>query len=917
MKRQILLITLVLVSLIIRDKAYAQTAPIGGGYSNSAVLSDSGFVFWAGQTPASTTFKKVLKGEQTWSTTGYLEQIKAIYTGSGNHILAVDCDGNVFSWGNNGNGQLGNGAGGAGQFTTAPVRVLKGEQASSTAYLENVTYISTGNEASYALLSTGRVMAWGNGASGRLGNGSNTSSNTPVYVRTSNGPPITYLDNVVQLGGMENAAAALKADGTVWTWGSNAGDECGTNGGGSLAQQVPGLPPIVKITTGDFNVMALDANGQIWVWGTNSEGTLGDGLGAGGRQTPARVLAVGAVAGSTNYLAGVRDMAAGQFVQMALMNDGRVVSWGKNRENSTGHNTTPSYVPKYVLESAALQLDSIVYIATGDGHAMAMDSDGDLYSWGWNGNGQLGLGDNVNRIYATKISNLPFGIGFPCPVAYLGPDVVLCNPVTATLFAGSSSPSYKYEWFKDGTLISIDTANYAIQAYFTINSPGTYKVRITDTSSFRVCTVCSAVEDEIAITTNTVAPINAYFCAPAAKAVTLRVDSPLTTFNWYNDPTSTAPAALVASNTNTFVTPAISASTTYYVEDLRTYTYNNASSYTSAGGAGLTAQSVWSSGTPINMTFTVEKTLTIKTVTVNFLGVPASTTTITIAGPGGPYNHNVTIASTGNTVVTLNRTLGPGTYTMSYTAGYNNARVYSGATYTKGVTGLIAFNNPVTSGYTSTSAFFDWVLEAPSSCARIPVQAILTGTCPLPVIMHSFAGKKTGEDVELFWSTSQERNSKYFEIERSMDGINFSSVGSVDAAGNTNELVDYHFTDIKVNSSGTLYYRLKQVDLDGTFAYSQVISINFSQDELVSMKLIPNPVATGEEVKLIALSSMEGEILLSVVDLTGKVVHEGSYELVQGFNSLSLRTDAMAKGMYLLKVSTEGQPTQTLKLMVN
>ncbi|MFN6945204.1 MAG: hypothetical protein ACK4ND_09670, partial [Cytophagaceae bacterium] len=124
------------VLLGLNHLSFAQTSPIGGGYNVSAVLSDSGFVYWAGGGSASNVFIKVLAGEQTWSTTGYLENIQSMYTGAGNHILARDCDDNVFAWGNNSHGQLGNGASGAGAGTTTPVRVLTGEQNSASGYLE-------------------------------------------------------------------------------------------------------------------------------------------------------------------------------------------------------------------------------------------------------------------------------------------------------------------------------------------------------------------------------------------------------------------------------------------------------------------------------------------------------------------------------------------------------------------------------------------------------------------------------------------------------------------------------------------------------------------------------------------------------------------------------------------------------------
>ncbi len=91
----------------------------------------------------------------------------------------------------------------------------------------------------------------------------------------------------------------------------------------------------------------------------------------------------------------------------------------------------------------------------------------------------------------------------------------------------------------------------------------------------------------------------------------------------------------------------------------------------------------------------------------------------------------------------------------------------------------------------------------------------------------------------LTWITSTELNSDYFEIERSTDAKSWINLGIVQAAGNSNAKNNYNFVD-SIPESGLNYYRLKMVDLDGTFAYSRIKSVNFP--EFSWAKLYPNPV---------------------------------------------------------------------------
>jgi hypothetical protein len=95
----------------------------------------------------------------------------------------------------------------------------------------------------------------------------------------------------------------------------------------------------------------------------------------------------------------------------------------------------------------------------------------------------------------------------------------------------------------------------------------------------------------------------------------------------------------------------------------------------------------------------------------------------------------------------------------------------------------------------------------------------------LPIGLTSFTGKKSGVDNELKWVTLSEKNNNYFTIEKTTDGTSFDILGVVNGAGTSNSILDYQFTDYNVSSTIN-YYRLKQIDFDGMYNYTDLISID-------------------------------------------------------------------------------------------
>jgi hypothetical protein len=143
-------------------------------------------------------------------------------------------------------------------------------------------------------------------------------------------------------------------------------------------------------------------------------------------------------------------------------------------------------------------------------------------------------------------------------------------------------------------------------------------------------------------------------------------------------------------------------------------------------------------------------------------------------------------------------------------------------------------------------------------------------TQPLPVVLTAFAAVPTadGRAVRLDWATASEWNSAYFGLERSLDGTNFVSLHSVPATGSTSRPHTYTFTDAALPASvRTLYYRLRQVDLDGTAAYSPVRAVVLPGESTPTLSLFPNP-ASGSAI----LSGATARATIQVADVLGRQV---------------------------------------------
>lgn len=173
----------------------------------------------------------------------------------------------------------------------------------------------------------------------------------------------------------------------------------------------------------------------------------------------------------------------------------------------------------------------------------------------------------------------------------------------------------------------------------------------------------------------------------------------------------------------------------------------------------------------------------------------------------------------------------------------------------------------------------------------------------LPVKLLSFTATKQNDAVKLDWATSQEINSKSFEVERSAGTAGFTTIGSVEAKGYSSVTTSYSFLD-KQPLQGLNVYRLKQVDLDGKYEYSPVVKISFSRQP--GIRITPNPASSFVNI---GLDNSNGAITVQIIDLNGRLLKQQI--LAPGAQNTSIRVDGLAKGIYTVKaIANTGTVTQ-------
>ncbi len=177
----------------------------------------------------------------------------------------------------------------------------------------------------------------------------------------------------------------------------------------------------------------------------------------------------------------------------------------------------------------------------------------------------------------------------------------------------------------------------------------------------------------------------------------------------------------------------------------------------------------------------------------------------------------------------------------------------------------------------------------------------ITGTQPLPVVLSSFAGRAAGAVNELRWATAAAQGVAYFEVQHSLSGSTFASIGRV-AATNGNQAHSYTLNDAAPPALG--YYRLLVQDADGTVSYSPVLAIQRDQasEPVFSAVAYPNPKPSGTSLQLQLQTAAAQTVQLVVTDIVGRTVLRQSVALAPGTTLRTLPEASQWRGVYLLSV---------------
>jgi alpha-tubulin suppressor-like RCC1 family protein len=316
-----------------------------------------------------------------------------IATGA-HHTLALSPTGRLYAWGYNLDGELGNTPSGTPQEADAPVAVSPGASPAGTTFTE----VAAGENFSVALSSAGQLYAWGDNTIGQVGNGGSPSEvNTPLAVSAGAIPPGTTITQIAAGGSF---ALVLSSTGQVYGWGANTNGELGNGltVGASLtpvAVSAGVIPPgtkIVQIAAGTNHGLALSSTGRVYAWGYNVAGQLGDTPTGSPMSTDTPVaVSPGAMPAGTV----ITQIAAGTSHSLALSSTGELYAWGLDLEGELGDTPSGSppqqaNVPVAVSPGAIPAGTTIRQIAAGVNFSVALSSTGQVYAWGTNGDGELG-----------------------------------------------------------------------------------------------------------------------------------------------------------------------------------------------------------------------------------------------------------------------------------------------------------------------------------------------------------------------------------------------------------------------------------------------------------------------------------------------------------------------------------------------
>ncbi len=171
----------------------------------------------------------------------------------------------------------------------------------------------------------------------------------------------------------------------------------------------------------------------------------------------------------------------------------------------------------------------------------------------------------------------------------------------------------------------------------------------------------------------------------------------------------------------------------------------------------------------------------------------------------------------------------------------------------------------------------------------------------MPITLVSFNAVRENANSLCTWQTATEENTDHFDIEvsTSTSDLEFYTLGSVKAHGNSNTTLNYSFLDMQPNKSGIRYYRLKAVDDDSSFTYSDIVSVDFDGGLSRAGSLYPNP--TSSVIYYTINENNTSNVAISIIDITGRVLLKNAINSAIGVNTFLTDVSSLPQGIYILQ----------------
>jgi hypothetical protein len=242
--------------------------------------------------------------------------------------------------------------------------------------------------------------------------------------------------------------------------------------------------------------------------------------------------------------------------------------------------------------------------------------------------------------------------------------------------------------------------------------------------------------------------------------------------------------------------------------------------------------------------------------------------------------------------------------TSFVTVANSNNYYFNWSNYSTKGSSVKTTDNKMNCGVSGKNACSSPTVYGPSTLSAAGVSS----SAILPVKLSAFAVKMSGNVVNITWTTDQEMNSNYFSIERSTNGINWTSIGTVAAQGNTSVATTYAFSDASP-VSGTINYRLKMVDMDGSSEYSPIKAVKIAAVETHQMSIYPNPAT--EYVVISSKGAAVSNVKIQLIGMNGQVLKQ-----MNGGSNVTLSVSEFHAGSYIVRVSDATGAAQNFKLLI-